>query len=66
VRVGQPLYVDPDHGQLGEQELIRRFGADRNWFYAGRPGSANVGHDVWSRIGSDENRRALIEYLKTL
>jgi hypothetical protein len=28
---------------------------------AARPGSSNAGHDVWSRIGNDENRRALIE-----
>jgi tetratricopeptide (TPR) repeat protein len=31
-----------------------------------RPGSGNGGHDFWSRIRTDDNRRALIEYLKTL
>jgi len=52
--------------QLGEVELLRRFGDDRNWFSVERPGSANRGHDFWSRIRTDANRRALIEYLKTL
>jgi hypothetical protein len=47
-------------------ELLRRFGDDRNWFSVERPGSANRGHDFWSRIRTDANRRALIEYLKTL
>lgn len=65
-RVGQPLYVDPTHRLLGEAELLRRFGNDRDWFNTARPGSGNGGHDVWSRIQTDENRRALIEYLKTL
>jgi hypothetical protein len=65
-RVGQPLYTDPTCGQLGETELFRRFGNDRNWFNTRRPGSGNGGHDFWSRIRTDENRRALIEYLKTL
>jgi processive rubber oxygenase RoxA-like protein len=65
-RVGQPLYRNSRDGQLGDGELIRRFGNDRNWFNTARPGSANVGHDFWSRIGTDANRRALIEYLKTL
>ena len=65
-RVGQPLYRNSRDGQLGEGELIRRFGNDRNWFNTARPGSANVGHDFWSRIRTDANRRALIEYLKTL
>ena len=36
------------------------------WFNTERPGCSNVGHDFWSRIRTDENRRALIEYLKTL
>ena len=66
VRIGQPLYGDPALGQLGEAELLRRYGADRNWFNTLRPGSANTGHDLWSRIRTDANRRALIEYLKTL
>ena len=65
-RVGQPLYVDSNEGRLGDAALLRRFGDDRNWFNTTRPGSANVGHDVWSRIKTDANRRALIEYLKTL
>jgi hypothetical protein len=65
-RAGQPLYVDPHREQIGESELIRRFGGDRNWFNTARPGSSNAGHDLWSRIRTDENRRALIEYLKTL
>lgn len=42
------------------------YGADRNWFFVERPGSGNQGHDFWSRIRTDANRRALIEYLKTL
>ena len=65
-RVGQPLYADPNGARLPETELIRRFGGDRNWFNTDRPGCGNGGHDYWSRIGTDENRRALIEYLKTL
>ena len=52
--------------RLGEAELIRRFGDDRDWFNIARPGCGNVGHDFWSRIQTDANRRALIEYLKTL
>jgi hypothetical protein len=65
-RVGQPLFVDPAYARLTETELVRRFGSDRNWFYAGRAGSANVGHDFWPRIRTETNRRALLEYLKTL
>jgi hypothetical protein len=65
-RVGQPLFADRTYGRLGEAEMVRRFGADRDWFYTVRPGSGNAGHDFWSRIGTDANRRALIEYLKTL
>ena len=65
-RVGQPLHLNLRDGQLGDDELIRRHGNDRNWFNTARPGSANVGHDFWSRIRTDANRRALIEYLKTL
>ncbi|HXT70108.1 MAG TPA: hypothetical protein VN700_10160 [Vicinamibacterales bacterium] len=63
-RVGQRLFRRPS--QASEAELIRRFGTDRDWFYVERAGSANTGHDVWPRIRTDENRRALIEYLKTL
>jgi hypothetical protein len=66
VRAGQALYTDPALGRLGDAELFRRFGGDRNWFSIRRPGSGNGGHDFWFRIRTDENRRALIEYLKTL
>jgi hypothetical protein len=65
-RVGQVLYLDPAHGSLSEAELLRRFGADRDWFSTEREGSGNGGHDVWPRIRTDANRRAIIEYLKTL
>ncbi len=63
---GQRLYVDARHQQMREAELIRRYGNDRNWFNTARPGSGNGGHDVWPKIRTDDNRRALIEYLKTL
>jgi len=65
-RLGQPLYTDPDMALIGEGELLRRFGRDRNWFNTARPGCGNDGHDVWARVRTDANRRALIEYLKTL
>jgi mono/diheme cytochrome c family protein len=65
-RVGQPLTRRTSDARLTESELVRRYADDRDWFYTGRPGSSNVGHDVWDRIGSEENRRAIIEYLKTL
>jgi hypothetical protein len=65
-RVGQRLYANRAYGWFGERELLRRYGRDRDWFNTERPGSANIGHDVWWRIRTDENRRALIEYLKTL
>ena len=65
-RVGQLLYLDPAAAALGEAERLRRFGGDRNWFNTARPGSGNQGHDVWPRIRTDANRRAIIEYLKTL
>jgi hypothetical protein len=65
-RVGQRLYPGRVLGWLGERRLLRRYGEDRDWFNTARPGSANVGHDMWPRIRTDENRRALIEYLKTL
>jgi RoxA-like, cytochrome c-like len=65
-RVGQQLYADRSHARIGELELFRRFGSDRDWFNTGRTGSGNGGHDFWSKIQSDANRRALIEYLKTL
>ena len=65
-RMGQPLYRLTEDGRLGEDELVRRHGNDRDWFNTARPGSSSAGHDFWSRIRTDENRRALIEYLKTL
>jgi hypothetical protein len=65
-RVGQPLFTDRSVGRLGEAELVRRFGEERDWFNTSRPGSSNSGHDFWSVIRNDANRRALIEYLKTL
>ena len=65
-RVGQRLYSDPAHERLSETDLLGRFGTNRDWFNTERSGSANIGHDFWSRIRTDANRRALIEYLKTL
>jgi mono/diheme cytochrome c family protein len=65
-RVGQPLYSNPRDAQLDEADLLRRSGDDRDWFNTARPGCGNAGHDFWSRIRTDANRRALIEYLKTL
>jgi hypothetical protein len=64
-RVGQRLY-DARWDRTPDLELLRRFGDDRDWFNTGRPGSGNGGHDMWPRIRTDANRRALIEYLKTL
>ena len=53
--------------QLGEAELIRRFGAGSKLVLHGAARQLRTsGHDFWSRIRTDENRRALIEYLKTL
>ena len=65
-RVGQQLFVDQGHARIAERERLRRFGNDRNWFNTARAGSGNGGHDVWPLIKTDQNRRALIEYLKTL
>jgi len=65
-RVGQVLFTDPAKRTVRDDLLFRRYGDDRNWFNTGRPGCGNYGHDFWSRIQTDENRRALIEYLKTL
>ena len=66
VRVGQQLAIDPADEALSPDERLRRYGANRDWFNTQRPGCANIGHDVWPRIKTDANRRALIEYLKTL
>jgi RoxA-like, cytochrome c-like len=64
--VGQRLYSHKLQSWMSEHDLLRRFGNDRNWFNTARPGSSNMGHDVWWRIRTEGNRRALIEYLKTL
>jgi hypothetical protein len=66
VRLGQLLFADPSLGRTAESDLLRRFGESRDWFNTARPGCGNGGHDFWSVIKNDENRRALIEYLKTL
>jgi hypothetical protein len=65
-RVGQRLYPDSQVERRRESELFYSFGDDRNWFNVTRPGCGNEGHDFWSRIKTDANRMALIEYLKTL
>jgi hypothetical protein len=65
-RVGQFLVRASEDEARSEAELFARHGDDRNWFNAERPGCSNQGHDFWSRIRTDENRFALIEYLKTL
>jgi hypothetical protein len=64
-RLGQPL-TSADEADVEEEELIERHRRSRDWFYVERPGCGNGGHDFWSVIRTDENRRALIEYLKTL
>ncbi len=63
-RIGQPLMRE-DRGD-SEAALLRRFGDNRDWFNTARPGSSNQGHAFWPQIGTDANRAALIEYLKTL
>jgi hypothetical protein len=65
-QVGQQLHENSAEARLAEPELAARFGSDRNWFSVAREGCGNGGHDVWPRIKTDANRRALIEYLKTL
>lgn len=65
-RVGQKLYPDGEAAEASEAELMRTFGNNRDWFNTSRPGSGNGGHDVWPKIETNENRMALIEYLKTL
>ncbi len=65
-RVGQRLYPDDRVRRWSEFERLEQFGDDPNWFNVSREGCGNEGHDFWSRIGCDANRKALIEYLKTL
>jgi hypothetical protein len=65
-RVGQLLVIDPALSTTPFPTLLRRFRDDRDWFNVDRPGSGNQGHDFWDRIQTDDRRRALIEYLKTL
>jgi len=64
-RLGQRL-TSADLADIKEEALIERHRKSRDWFYVERPGCGNGGHDYWSKIRTDENRRALIEYLKTL
>jgi hypothetical protein len=64
-RLGQRLTSTEEAG-VEEHELIRRHSRSRDWFYVERPGCGNGGHDYWSIVRTDENRRSLIEYLKTL
>jgi hypothetical protein len=63
--LGQRL-TSADESDAKEEELIERHRESRDWFYVERPGCGNGGHDFWSLIQTDDNRRALIEYLKTL
>jgi len=64
-RLGQKL-TSADEADVSEEDLIERHRESRDWFFVERPGCGNGGHDFWSVIRTDENRRALIEYLKTL
>jgi hypothetical protein len=64
-RLGQRLTPTHEAG-VTEDEMIARHGQSRDWFFVERPGCGNGGHDFWSVIRTDDNRRALIEYLKTL
>lgn len=64
-RLGQRL-TSADEAEVKEDDLIGRHGQSRDWFYVERPGCGNGGHDFWSVVRTDENRLALIEYLKTL
>jgi hypothetical protein len=65
-RVGQRLVPDDEPEPRDDKALKRRHAGDRDWFSADRAGCGNQGHDFWPRIKTDANRRALIEYLKTL
>jgi hypothetical protein len=64
-RLGQRL-TSADEADVKEEGLIERHRKSRDWFYVERPGCGNRGHDYWAIIRTDDNRRALIEYLKTL
>jgi hypothetical protein len=64
-RLGQRLASDGE-ADASEEQLIERHSKSRDWFYVERPGCGNGGHDLWSVIRTDDNRSALIEYLKTL
>ena len=65
-KVGQHLY--PKHFKQIQQtgDLIGKYGQDRDWYNVNRTGADNSGHDFWPLIKTDQNRLALIEYLKTL
>jgi hypothetical protein len=63
--LGQRL-VPNDEAGASEDELVARHRGSRDWFFVDRPGCGNGGHDFWFLIRTDDNRRALIEYLKTL
>ena len=65
-RVGQRLFGARRCRASRKRNCCGLFGGDRDWFNTAPPRSGNSGHDVWRRIRTDENRRALIEYLKTL
>jgi len=65
-KVGQVLTLDQSERGTADGTLARRHAGERDWFFTGRPGCGNGGHNVWPRIRTDENRRAIIEYLKTL
>ncbi|MET0212870.1 MAG: hypothetical protein ABW292_07710, partial [Vicinamibacterales bacterium] len=65
-KVGQVLTRDQSERGTADSTLARRHAGDRDWFFTGRPGCGNGGHNVWPRIRTDENRRAIIEYLMTL
>ncbi len=66
-KVGQALNPEMPATQARDKaHLLRAHGDDRDWFNTRRLGNGNQGHDFWSRIASDDNRWALIEYLKTL
>ena len=58
--------LDPAHGRLDETALVDDSATIATGSTRRAPGAGNGGHDVWPRIRTDDNRRALIEYLKTL